>query len=115
VKIPIGSPLRLYPRAWRDRYEPEVLELLEISPHPWRDRANLAAHAPTAWLEALMANDIPILAVTAVALVWFGFTLGQLAGGPADIPSHWWSSASTLTALGALGASTRALVRRTTI
>jgi len=50
------------------------------------------------WLEVPVVK-IAVLVLTAVALVWFGFTVGQLADGVRDVPRHWWSSASAAAAL----------------
>ncbi len=84
---------RLYPRDWRERYEGEVVDLVATSRHPCRDRANVALHAVVPWLEVPMIKSL-VLVSTAIALVVFGFTIGQLADGVAEIPRHWWSLAA---------------------
>jgi hypothetical protein len=37
--------VRVYPRAWRARYEAEALELLALRTPTWGDLGNLAYHA----------------------------------------------------------------------
>jgi hypothetical protein len=39
------SIVRLYPRAWRARYEAEALDLLALRTPTWGDLGNLAYHA----------------------------------------------------------------------
>jgi hypothetical protein len=100
----------LYPRAWRLRYGREVAGLLADSPRPWRDAINVAFHAPLTWTEITVVKAM-ILVVAASSLVWFGFTIGQLAGGVREIPRHWWSSLSAavaaITVTGAIVSLTR--------
>ena len=91
----------LFPRRWRHRYGQEVAELLAASPHPWRDGLNVAAQAVLVWLGVPVVK-IVVLVITALALVGFGFTVGQLADGVSEIPRHWWSSASAALTLSLL-------------
>ena len=47
-----GGLLRLYPRAWRERYEDEMLALLEIAAIGWRGRVDLVRGALDARIHA---------------------------------------------------------------
>ena len=96
--------LRLYPRAWRDRYAAEVDELLARSDRPRRDQLNLVVHAPVA------SNQLPTVAVVlrfvaALSLLVLGFAIGQLSHGVSEVPAHWWSSAAAVLAVGTVTAS----------
>jgi hypothetical protein len=57
----VSRLLSLYPRAWRDRYAPELLELLAERPPTWRDRLDLARGALDARLHPQVA--VPATAV----------------------------------------------------
>jgi hypothetical protein len=83
----------LYPRRWRDRYGGELVDLLAVSQHPWRDGVNAAGHAALVWSEVPVFK-VMIVILAAASLVAFGFTVSQLADGVPEIPHHWWSSAS---------------------
>ena len=46
--------IRLYPRSTRERYGPEILELLRESSKPMRDAADLVRHALAERIEHTM-------------------------------------------------------------
>ena len=71
----------------------ELVDLLAVSQHPWRDGVNVAGHAALVWSEVPVFKVI-VVVLAAASLVGFGFTVGQLADGVPEIPHHWWSSAS---------------------
>lgn len=48
--------LRLYPRAWRERYGDEFLALLEQSPSSWRTFADVARAAGAEWTRSVWRN-----------------------------------------------------------
>jgi hypothetical protein len=100
----------LYPRTWRHRYGHEMAELLAASERRWRDSVNVALYAALAWTEVTMFRAM-ILILAASALVLFGFTVGQLAGGVREIPQHWWSSTSAAVALIAVAGAIVSLIR----
>jgi hypothetical protein len=60
---PVGrlarSIIRLYPSAWRARYEVEALDLLEIRAPTWSDVWNLAVHAVYTRLHPDLLADTP--------------------------------------------------------
>lgn len=51
----MSSLVRLYPRAWRDRYEAEFLGLLEMRPPTFRDKVDIVRGA----VEVRMGPDMP--------------------------------------------------------
>jgi hypothetical protein len=58
-----GRIVRLYPRAWRERYEQEMLALLEQSPGTWGDVVDLARAGAWEWLR----TSRPVRTATSVA------------------------------------------------
>jgi len=46
----VGRLVRLYPRAWRERYEEEFVAMLEQGPVSVRDLYDVALGAVDAWL-----------------------------------------------------------------
>jgi hypothetical protein len=85
--------VRLYPRPWRDRYEAEVLDLLEQRPPSIRDavdlvRGALDAHLhPQAERESMpWTHRLPGLAILATGLLWIAAvaTARDPAGTGAD-------------------------------
>ncbi len=62
--------LFLYPKAWRDRYEPEMRELLRQSPLRWRDVGDLMWAVGSEWVTRLASPRMRVaLSVAYVALV----------------------------------------------
>jgi hypothetical protein len=85
--------VRLYPRLWRDRYEAEILDLLEQRPPSVRDAIDLVRGALDAHLHpqaerASMpwTHRLPGLAVLATGLLWLAAvaTVRDPAGMDAD-------------------------------
>ncbi|MDP9483925.1 MAG: hypothetical protein M3P84_11975 [Chloroflexota bacterium] len=62
--------LRLYPRGWRERYEIEMLAVLEARPMDWRTRFDLAGGALDAHIHPLTAPSIPIVAAAIAGIAW---------------------------------------------
>ena len=96
--------VRLYPRAWRDRYEDEFLDLLEARPPGIRDRLDIVSGA----LDARLHGEVPgetigdrlprtrhqavtglLLVVSGAGwLVWSGIILAYFRGWSAGVPEH---------------------------
>jgi len=76
--------LRLYPRAWRERYGREVESLLERTPVTWRTRVDLIIGAGSEWAYPLgWCTSRRLLRTTGVAWVvgpWLGGILIRQAG-----------------------------------
>lgn len=104
--------ISLFPREFQDRYGEEIIELLESSGHPTRDRIDLVQSAVRLRMENILKHRISPTIVAAVAigaasLTAFVLALPDLAGGLRDIPRHWWSS---IPVLGMALASTLAIL-----
>jgi hypothetical protein len=104
--------ISLFPREFRARYGEEILELLESSDHPTRDRIDIVQSAGRLRMEDILKNRISPMIVTAVAigaasLTAFVLAVPELAGGLRDVPQHWWSS---IPVLGMASASTLAIL-----
>lgn len=86
--------LVVYPRAWRDRYGPEIEELLAVSTRPIRDSLNLLMFAMDKRLESVMRKlALPFAGLLAAASLFaMGWTTKDLARGVVEIPFHWWST-----------------------
>jgi len=67
---PGGSLLRLYPRAWRSRYEAEVRYVLEARPPRTRDRVDLVRGALDAHLHPATLSPIPAIASLSGGALW---------------------------------------------
>jgi hypothetical protein len=94
--------LRLYPKAFRERYGDEVLEMINRSDHPRRDALNVAVHASRLRLQTLITHPLRHLLDVIVVLAVFdlGYTVNDLHGGVSEVHHHWWSSfALAVTAL----------------
>jgi hypothetical protein len=82
-----GRLLRLYPRAWRERYEEEMLALLEDARLGWRGRADLLRGAIDARVHA--ASRVPGAAALVAGGLWTVAGAGVLAQPvPPDWPGH---------------------------
>jgi hypothetical protein len=97
--------IRLYPRAFRQRYERELCDLIDSSPTRLADHPDLiqsiaseriCAGRPerstmrstlTVWLVA------PAILLATASLVSLGYALNDLADGITEAPRHWWSAA----------------------
>ncbi len=78
--------LRLYPRRWRDRYGPEMIELLRARPPGLRARLDLVRGAADAHLHPPGPSAVPGLAAIAGGLTWSLVALGVLAQ---PVPPDW--------------------------
>lgn len=85
--------VRLYPRPWRDRYEAEVLDLLEQRPPSMRDAVDLVRGALDAHLHPQSerasipwTHRLPGLAILATGLFWMAgvATVRDPSGTDAD-------------------------------
>jgi hypothetical protein len=81
------AALALFPRAWRDRYGPEIAALLADSGRPATDLASLAWRAPAAWIwpppqlhdrEARMRASVGTVLAAWAALTALGIVFAQL-------------------------------------
>jgi hypothetical protein len=111
--------LRIFPRAWRDRYGAEVLELLAASRRPGRDLADVLRAAALLRLDSLLRSaDMHKIALSAAALLvlgalWITWAIPRLARGAAELPQHWWSAPGLLFLLaGAILAGVAGTMRR---
>jgi hypothetical protein len=71
--------LRLYPRAWRDRYEAELLALLEARPPDGGARFDLARGALDAHLHPLTPPPVPVVAAVVAGVAWMVAGLASAA------------------------------------
>jgi hypothetical protein len=78
--------LRLYPRAWRDRYEPEMLAVLEGRPVDWRTRVDLVRGALDAHVHPMTSPSIPVLAAIFAGVAWI---VAGLAAATQPLPPDW--------------------------
>ena len=69
-RVPGRGWLRLYPRAWRDRYEEEVLAVLESGPPTPRLHADLARGALDAHVHPLAPSGPPVAAALVAGVAW---------------------------------------------
>ena len=86
--------IRVYPRAWRERYGAEIEEILAVSIQPIRDSLNLFMFAIAKRLESVMRKlALPFAVLLAAASLFaMGWTTKDLARGVVEIPFHWWST-----------------------
>jgi len=69
--------LRLYPRAWRERYEPEMLAVLQARPPDWRARLDLARGAWDAHVSPTTVPQTPIFAALVAGVAWIATGLAS--------------------------------------
>jgi hypothetical protein len=62
--------LRLYPRAWRDRYATELLNVLDAAPFTVRTRLDLVRGALDAHAHPLTPSLAPIVAALIAGIAW---------------------------------------------
>lgn len=81
--------LRLYPRDWRDRYEAEMLAVLEMRRLDARTRLDLVRGAVDARAHPRAAPAIPVVAAIVAAVAWIvaGLT-SALQPAPPDWPGY---------------------------
>jgi hypothetical protein len=65
-----GGWLRLYPRDWRDRYEAEMLAVLEARPACWRTRLDLARGALDAHVHPRTPPGVPRVTAVLGGIAW---------------------------------------------
>jgi hypothetical protein len=87
----------LLPRAWRDRYGQEALDLVGGDGRPLADLLDLARLAVELHItrtEAAMRRTLVILSAVMAALgaVGLAWSTPRLTGGIAEVPGHWWST-----------------------
>src|SRR5262249_35566364 len=98
--------VRLYPRAWRARYEAEFIALLDARDLDWRDAADIALGLPRDWLRVrwvAMLFGLP-LTMWAMAFAWtvgFAAVASLVVGGlrwavGLDAPFKLWFVSSEL-------------------
>ena len=103
----------LYPLAFRRRYGPEIVDLLERSEQPAHDGFDVVVHAVQLHWEALVSNWFrhATNAVLTATLVLLGYVVNDLGEGITEIHRHWWSTLSVVLVVAAAGA--RAIVTYT--
>ena len=84
--------VRLYPRAWRDRYEAEVIDLLDQRRPSFRDALDLVVGAVDAHLHPQVGSAVipwtwrlPGLAVLAAGATWIAATVAVDASGSSSL------------------------------
>jgi hypothetical protein len=81
-----ASWLRLYPRAWRERYESEMLAVLEGRPIDLRTRVDLVRGALDAHVHPTTAPSIPVVAAIVAGAAWI---VAGLAAATQPLPPDW--------------------------
>jgi hypothetical protein len=88
-RVPGAWLLRLYPRAWRQRYEIEMLAVLEARPLTLRARVDLLRGALDAHLHPAAPPSLGLVAPVVAGVVWIaagGATLAEPT--PPDWPGY---------------------------
>jgi hypothetical protein len=81
--------LRLYPRAWRRRYETEMLAVLEARPVTNRVRVDLLRGALDAYLNPISPPSLGVVAPVVAGAAWIGAGGAALAEPtPPDWPGY---------------------------
>jgi hypothetical protein len=93
--------LRLYPRAWRERYEPEMLAVLEARPPDWRARLDLARGAWDAHAAPMTPPQIPLIAALVAGVAWI---VAGLASATQPLAPDWPGYLAETLPIGLLGA-----------
>jgi hypothetical protein len=78
--------LRLYPRAWRDRYESEMLAIIETDSLPWRTRLDLLRGALDAHVHPVRPPPIPVIAAIVGGVAWIA---AGVAAATQPLPPDW--------------------------
>ena len=78
--------VRSHPRAWRVRYEQEMLALLEASPVHWRTVVDLARGCASEWVRASRIVRDLLAIVLAIACVGAAKLAASSIWGPATAP-----------------------------
>jgi hypothetical protein len=88
-RVPGAWLLHLYPRAWRQRYETEMLAVLEARPLTFRTRVDLARGALDAHLHPAVPPSLGLVAPVVAGVAWItagGATLAEST--PPDWPGY---------------------------
>jgi hypothetical protein len=93
--------LGLYPRDWRDRYQAELLDLLESEPPDARARRDLVHGAFDAHLHPLRAPDPPVASALVAGVAWVA---AGLASATQPLMPDWPGFLLETLPLGAIGA-----------
>lgn len=93
--------LGLYPRDWRDRYQAELLDLLESEPPDARARRDLVRGAFDAHLHPLRAPDPPVASALVAGVAW---VVAGLASATQPLMPDWPGFLLETLPLGAIGA-----------
>jgi hypothetical protein len=105
--------LRVVPEPWRARFRAEITEALETSERPVRDRADLIRWGVQLRVEKAVRKLVLVgtllVVVGALATAWAS---GELGGGIAEIPRHWWSTLATLPLLAGVALLLLSALRR---
>ena len=96
------SWLRLYPRAWRDRYEDELLDVLGAGPFTVRTRVDLVGGALDAHVHPLTPPSPPVVAALIAGLAWMA---AGLFSAVQPLVPDWPGFMLETLPLGALGAA----------
>jgi hypothetical protein len=97
--------LRLYPRAWRERYGDELRELLVRRPIGWRVRLDLTRGALDAHLHPIDPSGIGVVAPLTAGLAWIlAGVITFMEPVPPDWPGYlvWTLPVGLVGALGSL-------------
>jgi hypothetical protein len=77
TRVPGSAWLRLYPRDWRERYEAELLAMLETRPIDPRGRLDLARGALDAHVHPLTLPGPPVVAALVAGVAWIAAGLAS--------------------------------------
>lgn len=93
MRLNEGSPhrrgaglLRLYPRAWRDRYASEMLAVIESGRLDWRTRLDLLRGALDAHMHPVSPPPIPVIAAILAGVAW---TAAGVVAATQPLPPDW--------------------------
>jgi hypothetical protein len=93
--------VELYPRSWRERYEAEMLALLDRRPFDRRARVDLARGALDAHLHPLDPPRVPSIVAIVAGIAWFVVAAVTLAE---PVPPDWPGYLAWTLPLGVVGA-----------
>lgn len=112
--------LWLSPGSWRERFGKEVLEMMDDSSQPTRDRLDLLKTAiklriregiKDMWVSRkVIAAFGFVLSLTGLAAMWSAVEL--LSNGWSELPFHWWSAPTIVPVAVGLVIITAAILRR---
>lgn len=88
-RVPGRRLLRLYPRAWRDRYVTEMVALLEAAPLDLRGRVDLVRGAFDAHLAAAADGSPGRIGIAAALMAGAAWTIAAVASIGSPAPPDW--------------------------